>query len=128
MDANDWKDPSNGYFMRVFCGFDPYRATESCKLYIYSRKSGRLITVKQDARALLGLNAQGTSFAQGLKVILDDMLGYLPLNPTKQDIAFSQEAGGEIYKKNLFAWIGAISHFYWFYFLKKCYNLEKKVN
>lgn len=53
-------------------------------LYVYSRQSGRLITHHSDARTMLHLTAGGTTFCSGLRIILDDPEGHLPLNPTKQ--------------------------------------------
>ena len=41
-------------------------------------------------------------FCQGLTVIIDDIGGHLPLNPTKEQIAFGEEDRGEIHKDNLF--------------------------
>ena len=53
-------------------------------LYVYSRQSGRLITHYRDARTMLSLRAGGSEFCSGLRIILDDSEGHLPLNPTKQ--------------------------------------------
>jgi hypothetical protein len=74
---------------RVYAGFDAqiFKKGNSekrcCSLYIYSRQSGRLITHHIDARTILGLSAGGTEFCSGLRVIMDDFEGILPLNPTK---------------------------------------------
>ena len=81
------------YELRVFIGFDGMKVTDStaakeASLYVYSRQSGRLISHRPDARTLLGLTAGGTDFCQGLTVIIDDIGGNLPLNPTKQEGVF----------------------------------------
>ena len=74
---------------RIFCGFDAKammdRSEKKCaSLYVYSRESGRLITHHVDARTVLGMNAGGTEYCSGLRVLIDDVDGVLPLNPTKQ--------------------------------------------
>jgi hypothetical protein len=81
------------YELRVFIGFDGMKVTDStaakeASLCVYSRQSGRLISHRPDARTLLGLTAGGTDFCQGLTVIIDDIGGNLPLNPTKQEGVF----------------------------------------
>jgi hypothetical protein len=73
---------------RVYAGFDAQimkgnSEKKCCSLYVYSRQSGRLITHHVDARTILGLSAGGTEFCSGLRVIMDDHEGFLPLNPTK---------------------------------------------
>ncbi len=50
--------------------------------------------------------------------IIDDFNGRLPLNPTKQDVAFSEKRYGEILGQNLYAWASGIVHLY--------YNLAKR--
>ena len=87
LEASDGHPDS--YSLRIFVGFDGERATDpdgrkEGSLYIYSRQSGRLITHHADARTLLGLGAGGTDFCQSLTIIIDDIGGQLPLNPTKQ--------------------------------------------
>ena len=45
--AQDWRDPADGYTLRIYAGFDPIRQEErsACaSLLVYSRQSGRLIT------------------------------------------------------------------------------------
>jgi len=120
--AQDWHYPNHGHFVCLYLGFDPFRACiendNKASLLIYSRKSGRLVKEIEDARGQLGLSSGGTDFAQGLTVILDDLHGNLPLTPTKQDIAFGQEACGKIHEKNLMSWIGAFSHLYYQHFLE----------
>jgi len=75
-DNSGWKDPTDGYPLTIYCGFDPIRLVEEAKapasLFVYSRQSGRLILHAEDCRNLLGLNASGTEFAQGLTIIVDD--------------------------------------------------------
>lgn len=94
-------------------------------LYVYSRQSGRLITFHKDARTLLGLTAGGTEFCSGLRIILDDIGGHLPLNPTKQDVAFSEMLNGEIFRENLWRSVGAAAHCYYKFHIKK-YGDRKK--
>ena len=89
MQFDDPRDDPQKCVIRVFCGFDAVAmndktAKKCASLYLYSRQSGRLITHHVDARTMLGLNAGGSEFCSGLRVIIDDFDGYLPLNPTKQ--------------------------------------------
>mmetsp|Transcript_19671 Transcript_19671/g.38708 ORF Transcript_19671/g.38708 Transcript_19671/m.38708 type:complete len:910 (+) Transcript_19671:179-2908(+) len=114
----------NSYRLRVFLGFDKERvvikdAKKEASLYIYSRQSGRLIKVVADSRTDLSLSAGGTMFCQGLTIIIDDIGGNLPLNPTKQDVAFGEENCGGIHKENLYQSIGAVTNFYYNYHLEK---------
>lgn len=102
-------------------GFDRYRIVESdieaetgekregknASLYIYSRRSGRLVKCEPDARHMLGLSATGTQFASALTIIIDDIGANIPLHPTKQDTAFGLDSKGAIHEDNLFAWVGA---------------------
>jgi len=125
--SDDWMEPAFGYHIRVFVGFDPIRFLEAedpksseiktLSLHLYSRKSGRLIRHDPDGRSILGLTAGGTNFCQGLTVIVDDFAGQLPLNPTKQDVAFSEQANGSVHEKNLYLWINAIAGGYYNYIL-----------
>mmetsp|Transcript_45843 Transcript_45843/g.139246 ORF Transcript_45843/g.139246 Transcript_45843/m.139246 type:complete len:809 (-) Transcript_45843:417-2843(-) len=121
-EADDWQEPEKSYPLRIFCGFDSVRLTGrgggSCSLNIYSRFSGRLIKHEEDARALLKLPAGGTDYSQGLTIIVDDMLGNLPLNPTKQDVAFGEQAHGDVHKRNIFAWLSGIVRLYYKYHLE----------
>jgi len=119
----------SGYPICVFAGFDPVRLGneregKALTMCVYSRKSGRLIKLDTDARALLGLSNGGTNFCQGLTIIVDDRHGKLPLSPTKQDIAFGEEANGDIHKDNLYSWIGAIVNCYYNHHLLK-FNMQK---
>eukprot|EP00584_Thalassiosira_punctigera_P026489 CAMPEP_0172578222 /NCGR_PEP_ID=MMETSP1067-20121228/138625_1 /TAXON_ID=265564 ORGANISM="Thalassiosira punctigera, Strain Tpunct2005C2" /NCGR_SAMPLE_ID=MMETSP1067 /ASSEMBLY_ACC=CAM_ASM_000444 /LENGTH=726 /DNA_ID=CAMNT_0013370913 /DNA_START=415 /DNA_END=2596 /DNA_ORIENTATION=+ len=123
----------DSYELRVFIGFDGMRITDPSadtdpsagkegSLYIYSRQSGRLISHHPDARTLLGLSAGGTMFCQGLTVIIDDIGGNLPLNPTKQEVAFGEEGHGATHQENLMAWVGSVVHFFYQFHLGKCQN------
>jgi hypothetical protein len=100
--TKDWKDPVHGYSLKIYAGFDPNRVASPAKsalsLFIYSRQSGRLILQEEDARNMLGLSTGGTEYCQGLTIIVDDYHGKLPLNPTKQDLAFGEE--GECCKRD----------------------------
>jgi hypothetical protein len=118
---------STSYKLRVFVGFDRVRindpdAGKTASLYFYSRHSGRLIKHDQDARNILGLNSGGSTFSSGLTILVDDIDGKLPLNPTKTDIAFAEQVNGETHKCNLFAWVGAVSAFFYNYHLAKFDN------
>jgi len=120
--AEDWHYPNHGHYVCLYLGFDPARAgianDNKTSLLIYSRQSGRLVRQIEDARGQLGLTSGGTDFAQGLTVILDDLNGNLPLTPTKQDIAFGQQASGKVHERNLMSWIGAFTHLYYQHFLE----------
>ncbi|KAL9185895.1 hypothetical protein ACHAXT_003672 [Thalassiosira profunda] len=109
---------SDTYQMRVFVGFDRMRINnpdegKAASLYIYSRQSGRLIKHEPDARFHLGLTSGGTDYCQALTVLIDDIGGKLPLNPTKQDVAFGEQANGAVHEENLFAYVGAVAKFNW---------------
>jgi len=129
-------DPQTCSF-RMFCGFDAKamkdKSEKKCaSLYIYSRESGRLITHYVDARTMLGMNAGGSEFCSGLRVLLDDIDGVLPLNPTKQDIAFSEKSCGHILKENLFTEVGAAVKMFYMHHKGKFGNkktaLTKKID
>ena len=114
--AND--DRHDSYELRLFCGFDADRACDGrqkndCSLFLHSRKSGRMISSTADARHQLHLTASGSDYAQGLTIIMDDINGRLPLNPTKQDVAFAEERRGAVHKENLYELVGAVSKFYY---------------
>mmetsp|Transcript_35313 Transcript_35313/g.105472 ORF Transcript_35313/g.105472 Transcript_35313/m.105472 type:complete len:897 (-) Transcript_35313:19-2709(-) len=132
-EAEDWKKPKKGYPIRIFFGFDSVRLTSDhhargqCSLYIYSRLSGRLIKHEEDARALLKLSSGGSHFSQGLTVIVDDADGNLPLNPTKQDVAFGEQAHGDVHKRNLYSWLGAITNAYYTFHLEANCGSKKGV-
>lgn len=120
--ANDERD--DDYELRIFCGFDADRATipnsrKECMLHLHSRKSGRLICTESDARTKLHLAASGSDFSQGLTIIIDDFKGKLPLNPTKQGVAFGEERRGRVHEENLYQLVGAITHYYYNLHLKK---------
>lgn len=119
-------DPG-AYILRVFIGFDRFRihnksSGKEGSLYIYSRKSGRLIKCMPDGRGYLGLENTGSMYCQGLTVIIDDIGGQLPLNPTKQDIAFAEQTNGAIHEENLVAHIGLLAKTYYKYHLDKFEN------
>jgi hypothetical protein len=117
--ADDWADPEQFNEYNLFIGFDPNRKKDDKKasLLIHSRKSGRLIRRHADSRGILYLENSGTSYAQGLTIILDDYRSMLPLTPTKQDLAFSNE--GSNHEDNLYHWMGAYAQLYYMYFLGK---------
>lgn len=93
--------------------------TKAASLYIYSRASGRLILCEEDARFRLRLDSGGTMYSQGLTILIDDVEGRLPLNPTKQDVAFGEQANGEVHSENLFMWVRAVTRFFYDYHLAK---------
>lgn len=111
----------DSYDLRLFMGFDRHRITDpdvdtdtgekkenkNASLYFYSRHSGRQIKSIPDARHILGLSSSSTNYASALTIIIDDVGGNLPLDPTKQDISFGLENKGAIHEENLFAWVGA---------------------
>lgn len=134
-------DTADQYWLRIFLGFDRFRISESdvepetgikkankqCSLYIYSRTSGRLILHERDCRVRLRLNAGGTEYCQALTVIIDDVDGKIPVNPTKQDVVFSnQSQGGETHESNLYATVRAVVAFYYTHHKKKC-NGKKNI-
>ena len=43
-----------------------------------------MVQHEPDARSILSLVAGGTDYCQALTIIVDDIEGYLPLDPTKQ--------------------------------------------
>lgn len=76
------------YMLDIYCGFDAIRCAdpESKKratLVYHSRRAGRLIKEHEDARGELSLSAGGTTYCQGLTIVVDDKHGHFPLNPTK---------------------------------------------
>jgi hypothetical protein len=110
------REPGTFYELNVYIGFDPSRVVSkhvAAEIRVYSRYSGRMITHLEDARTMLGLTAGGTDFCQGLTIIVDDYNGNLPLNPTKQDLAFAEEENGKNHEINLFNWIGAVAWTFW---------------
>ncbi|KAL7536561.1 hypothetical protein ACHAXR_007311 [Thalassiosira sp. AJA248-18] len=123
---HDSRAHKDAYTLRVFVGFNRFRINsdeqKAASLHVYSRQSGRLIKYEPDARFMLGLNASGSMYCSGLTILVDDIGGNLPLNPTKQDVAFGEESHGDVHKKNLFAWIGAVTKFFYEYHLAKFEN------
>jgi hypothetical protein len=128
--TEDLQKPSD-FKVRIFCGFDPIRVDPSnveqkaLSLYIYSRQSGRLIKYTPDARNLLKLTASGTMYAQAMTCIVDDYQGKIPLNPTKQDVAFSEKQNGDILGENLYAWTSAIVNAYYKFHLETKFANKK---
>ncbi len=123
-------DEVRGYKLRAFAGFDRMRINspdevKSASLYVYSRQSGRLIKYEPDARFILGLNASGSMYCSGLTILVDDIGGKLPLNPTKQDIAFGEQDNGYIHKGNLYTWVGAVTRFFYDHHVMK-FDQKKK--
>jgi hypothetical protein len=117
-EGNYWQDPEKGnlpfYNIRLFFGFDASRKGGRPRLCIHSRYSGRLVKSVEDCRAILGLTTGSSDFCQGLTVIVDDMHAHLPLNPTKQDIAFGEQGeAGDVHRRNLFSWIGAYTSLFY---------------
>lgn len=117
-DEEKWKSPKEGYPLKMYIGFDPLRASDkqtsnALSVFVYSRQSGRLIKHLRDARAQVKLTNSGTVYAQGLTLIVDDRDGELPLNPTKQDIAFGEEEYGSAHEENLFSWMSACVFLFW---------------
>ena len=130
-DRKNFQEPAvSNVKVRVFCGFDPIRLNDktlpsTLSVFIYSRRSGRLIKHVPDGRNMLGLTAGGTTYCQGLTCIIDDFNGAIPLNPTKQDVAFSERRNGELLGENLYAWSAAITSLYYKYHLEKFQNKRK---
>jgi len=121
MKQMNWAD--EGYPLSIYCGFEALRVGDdergdACQMYIYSRASGRLIKHDDDARAILNLAASGVDYCQGLTIIIDDVDAQLPLMPTKQGIAWTEQRGGETHRSNLMAWAGACAHCFWGYHSK----------
>jgi len=126
----DNKGGEHAYKLRVFCGFDRMRinggiyAEKAASLYIYSRQSGRLITYEEDGRNSLGMSNGSSNYCQGLTIIIDDIEGKLPLNPTKQELAFGEQEDGDIHEANMKAWVSCVSKFYYDYHFAKFNNLK----
>ncbi|CAB9518362.1 expressed unknown protein [Seminavis robusta] len=117
--SSDWI--REGYPLNIYCGFDAQRvdwdvhngSVSPCMMYIYSRQAGRLIKIDDDARLLLNLCASGSDYMQGLTIIIDDYTANLPLQPTKDGIAWSENRGGDVHRTNLLAWAGAVAQCFW---------------
>lgn len=62
---------------------------------------------------MLGISHSGVDYTQGLTVIINDHQGRLPLTPTKDGIAWSERAHGEIFERNIWAWTGAVAQCFW---------------
>lgn len=127
-DTYNWYQ--HGYPLSIYCGFEALRVEDTergdaCQMYIYSRASGRLIKHDDDARVTLSLPASGVDYCQGLTVIVDDVGAELPLMPTKQGIAWTEQRGGEAHRANLMAWAGACAKCFWSYHAKL---IQRKCN
>ena len=114
-DGDGWQDQDRGHYnVRFMFGFDGSRKGGRPRLCIHSRHSGRLVKSIEDCRAILGLTTGSSDFCQGLTVIVDDMDGHLPLNPTKQDIAFGEQGeAGDVHRRNLLSWIGGYTSLFY---------------
>ncbi|KAL7522461.1 hypothetical protein ACHAWX_007150 [Stephanocyclus meneghinianus] len=128
---DDPRDDPQKCAIRLFIGFDTWALNDNFSkkcgaLFLYSRQSGRLIVHHPDARTILELSAGGTEYCSGLRIIIDDFEGHLPLNPTKQDIAFSEKACGDILKENLYKSVGAVVRMYYKFHIGK-YSNKKTV-
>lgn len=129
VDDND-TNSSDSYILRVYTGFDPLRvcddkAPSTSALYLHSRQLGRLIKANMDCRGELGLTSGGSEFCQGLTIIVDDYNAHLPLNPTKQDVAFGEQSNGETHKRNLYLNLNAVVRFYYFFYKDHMCNKQK---
>ena len=122
--TKDWREENSGYNYKFVIGFDATRVDEKQqqpRLMFHSRHSGRLVKSEEDCRKYLKLPMGSTEFCHGLTVIVDDVHGHLPLNPTKEDIAFGEDediAFGEegadpVHETNLKAWISAYAHLFY---------------
>eukprot|EP00978_Attheya_sp_CCMP212_P024683 scaffold77936_cov37-Attheya_sp.AAC.3 len=121
---------SEGYPLNIYAGFECLRSGEksnsACRLYVYSRRCGRLITSVNDARHLLKLPSGGNGYAQGLTIIVDDSAGNLPLTSSKEDIAFSEERGAAAHEGNFYAWISAVAKMFWHFHVNKLGSTSQK--
>jgi hypothetical protein len=61
----------------------------------------------------MGLSTSGSTYLQGLTVIIDDCGSKLPLKPTKDGIAWSEQRTGEDHRFNLFAYAGGVAKAFW---------------
>ena len=133
-DDRNWDDKeeedneSNVYNLPIYLGFDPIVAKgkeNAMELYIYSRRVGRLVKSYPDARKYVGIYATGAHYCQGLVVIVDDVEGHLPLNPTKQNISFANEGTcGMVHEENIRAWLKCASYIFWNWHARK-FNMLK---
>jgi hypothetical protein len=123
-------DATREYVLPIYVGFDAIRcaddaASKEATLLIHSRECGRLIKRYKDARGELKLVSGSSNFCQGLTIVVDDSGGFLPLNPTKQDLAFGEQGNGEIHHENLISWVGAVAKGYYNYHLKESCNSKR---
>lgn len=126
-------DPSGQcYVMDVYIGFDVEKcaddkAVKTCSLYWHSRSAGRLIKQQNDARGDLFLGTGGTTYCQGLTVIVDDCSGCLPLNPTKQDHAWSELEHGATHRDNIMAWLSVLTKVYYNHYLVESHGKKAEL-
>ncbi|GFH55572.1 hypothetical protein CTEN210_12048 [Chaetoceros tenuissimus] len=121
----------NDHSLNIYLGFDAIKIEEkgqkAASLYFYSRKFGRLIKSENDGRGMLWLSAGSTNYCQALTIIVDDISGALPLNPTKQDFAFGEHDNGQVWKQNLLKWVSAVTKVYYNYYLMDVCKRQKKL-
>ena len=120
------------YSIRIFVGFDFSRLTQEdssndLAMYVYSRRPGRLIKTIPSARHQLALASGSSEYNQAMTILIDDYQGKLPLNPTKQDLAFSEEANGEIHHQNLVAWTRFAAKVYYRYYKDSKFSKSKEL-
>ena len=120
------------YSIRIFVGFDFVRLTQEdssndLAMYVYSRRPGRLIQTTPSARHKLALTSGSSEYNQAMTILIDDYKGKLPLNPTKQDLAFSEEANGEIHRQNLDAWTRFAAKVFYRYYKDSKFGKSKEL-
>ena len=124
-------DGQTSHSLNIYLGFDAIKIQDTSQkpahLYFYSRKFGRHIKSQPDGRGMLWLSAGGTQYCQALTIIVDDIGGYLPLNPTKQDFAFGEHDNGQVWEQNLLKWVSAVTKVYYNYYLQNSCQNKKTV-
>jgi len=126
----DDKEDASTYDLNIYLGFDPLalKTHSAMRLYVYSRQRGRLVKMLQDGRKYLGLCSTGTQYGQGMVVIVDDMNGRLPLNPTKQDLSFAGNGeAGMVHEENLRTWISCASTLFYKHQSRKFDGVKTKL-
>lgn len=94
----------------LYLYYDPIESKDldgdsACNIYFYSRECGRFIK-KIGAATLLGMNQSGSTYSQGMRIVVDDCNGELKLSPNKNEFSFST-AEDQILEANLYAWVRA---------------------
>jgi len=122
-DIPHWKDVDTldkkiHYVLDVYFGFDVIRCSDKtaknhATLLWHSRRSGRLIKHHKDGRGEVKLDSGGSTYSQGLTIIVDNFDGGLPLNPTKQNFAFGERSHGFTHHSNLMAMLEAATKAYY---------------